>query len=95
MRSCTANKARPTRGRAPPRLETFNGTFCSGDEAMPKSVRNGIVVTLLILTSVLLGQDREKPAAKPASGGSKDEAQIRANIDAFVKAYNSARRESD
>ena len=55
---------------------------------MPKFVRNGIVVTLLILTSVLLGQDREKPAAKPASGGSTDEAQIRANVDAFVKAYN-------
>ena len=40
---------------------------------MPKYIRNGIMVTLLILTSVLLGQDRETPAAKPASGGSNDE----------------------
>ena len=69
-------------------IDAFNGTFCSGDEPMPKFVRNGIVVTLLILTSVLFGQDRETAAAKPASGESNDEAQVRANVDAFVKAYN-------
>jgi len=55
---------------------------------MPTSVRNGILLTLLVLSSVLLGQERENPAAKSASGGSTDESMIRANVDAFVKAYN-------
>jgi uncharacterized protein (TIGR02246 family) len=59
---------------------------------MPTSVRNGILLTLLLLSSVLLGQDREKPAtkaeAKITAGGSSDESAIRANVDAFAKAYN-------
>jgi uncharacterized protein (TIGR02246 family) len=59
---------------------------------MPSSVRNGILLTLLLLSSVLLGQDREQPAtkaeAKVTAGGSGDESMIRANVDAFVKAYN-------
>jgi len=45
-------------------------------------------VILVALPSPLLAQGRESSAGKPASSGSKDEATIRANVAAFVKAYN-------
>jgi len=56
---------------------------------MPTFIPNGIVVVLvLLLSSPLFAQDRESSAGKPPSSGSKDEATIRANVAAFVKAYN-------
>jgi uncharacterized protein (TIGR02246 family) len=55
---------------------------------MRKFIQGASIVAVVTLASVLLGQDREKPAARPASGGSNDEAQIRSNVDTFVKAYN-------
>jgi uncharacterized protein (TIGR02246 family) len=59
---------------------------------MPTSVRYGMLLTLLVLSSMLLGQDSEKPAtkveAKVTARGSSDESTIRANVEAFEKAYN-------
>jgi uncharacterized protein (TIGR02246 family) len=44
-------------------------------------------VLLILLSSTLFAQDQER-SAKPASNDSKDESAIRANVEAFVKAYN-------
>jgi uncharacterized protein (TIGR02246 family) len=51
-------------------------------------VRNTSITLLIVLSSTLLAQDQEKSAPKPASSDSKDESTIRANVEAFVKAYN-------
>jgi len=49
-----------------------------------------ILVVPVFSSSLLWAQDRESSVAKPASSsGSNDEATIRGNVDAFVKAYNS------
>ena len=55
---------------------------------MRASIRNGILVILVALSSTLVGQDQEKSAHKPRSSNSKDESTIRGNVEAFVKAYN-------
>jgi uncharacterized protein (TIGR02246 family) len=55
---------------------------------MRASIRNGILVILVALSSTLVGQDQEKSARKPGSSNSRDESTIRGNIEAFVKAYN-------
>jgi hypothetical protein len=55
---------------------------------MRASIRNGILVILVALSSTLVGQDQEKSAQKPRSSNSKDESTIRGNVEAFVKAYN-------
>ena len=47
-----------------------------------------MLLTVLVLSSVLVGQDRENPGTNAAAGGSSDESTIRANVAAFVKAYN-------
>jgi uncharacterized protein (TIGR02246 family) len=54
---------------------------------MHRFVQNASLVLLMVLSSTLFAQDQEK-AAKPASSDSKDESAIRANVEAFVKAYN-------
>ena len=51
-------------------------------------LRNTSLVLLIVLSSTLCAQDQEKSAAKPASSDSKDDSEIRANVEAFVKAYN-------
>ncbi|HEV3299325.1 MAG TPA: SgcJ/EcaC family oxidoreductase [Planctomycetaceae bacterium] len=51
-------------------------------------VRNTSLTLLIVLSSTLFAQDQEKSAAKPASSDTKDESTIRANVGAFVKAYN-------
>ncbi|HET6329008.1 MAG TPA: SgcJ/EcaC family oxidoreductase [Planctomycetaceae bacterium] len=54
---------------------------------MQRFLQNASLVLLIVLSSTLFAQDQEKPA-KPASNDSKDESAIRANVEAFVKAYN-------
>ena len=54
---------------------------------MHRFVQNASLVLLIVLSSTLFAQDQEK-SAKPASNDSKDESAIRANVEAFVKAYN-------
>src|ERR1700733_9335541 len=54
---------------------------------MQRFLQNASLVLLIVLSSTLFAQDQEK-SAKPASNDSKDESAIRANVEAFVKAYN-------
>jgi uncharacterized protein (TIGR02246 family) len=55
---------------------------------MARFVRNILWIGLLISTTLLLGQEQEKPPSKSAPKQSADESAIRANVAAFVKAYN-------
>jgi uncharacterized protein (TIGR02246 family) len=55
---------------------------------MSALARSLIVVILVACSSALFGQDQVNSGASPAPTRANDEAQIRANIDAFVKAYN-------
>jgi uncharacterized protein (TIGR02246 family) len=55
---------------------------------MARFARNTILISLLISTALLLGQEPEKAAPKSAPKPSTDESAIRANVAAFVKAYN-------
>src|SRR5579863_4349700 len=54
---------------------------------MPRFVWTTTLVTLIGLSPALSGQ--EKDSEKPAPSQSADESAIRANVEAFVKAYNS------
>jgi len=55
---------------------------------MARFFRNTIWIWLLISTTALLGQEADKSQSKTESKPSPDEATIRANVAAFVKAYN-------
>lgn len=55
---------------------------------MTPFIRSTVLAILVALPSALLAQDPDNSASKSAPGSANDEAQIRANIDAFVKAYN-------
>jgi uncharacterized protein (TIGR02246 family) len=55
---------------------------------MLTSIRNGIIVILVALSSTLFGQDQEKSSRKPGSNNPKEELTIRANVAAYAKAYN-------
>jgi hypothetical protein len=52
---------------------------------MARFVRNTFWVGLLISTTLLLGQEQEKPPSKTAPKPSADESAIRANVAAFVR----------
>jgi len=55
---------------------------------MRKVLRCGAFVILAVSSAALLGQEREnRPSAAP-SKRSNDDSEIRANVEAFVKAYN-------
>jgi uncharacterized protein (TIGR02246 family) len=54
---------------------------------MHRFVQTASLVLLIVSSSTLFAQDQEK-SAKPASNDSKDASAIRANVEAFVKAYN-------
>ena len=54
---------------------------------MHRFVQTASLVLLIVLSSTLFAQDQEQ-SAMPASNDSKDESTIRANVEAFVKAYN-------
>src|SRR5579862_3212473 len=55
---------------------------------MARVFRRTIWISLLISTTALLAQDADKSQSKPAPKTSADESTIRANVAAFVKAYN-------
>jgi uncharacterized protein (TIGR02246 family) len=55
---------------------------------MARFFRNTIWISLLISTTALLAQETDKSSSKTAARPSADESAIRANIAAFVKAYN-------
>jgi len=55
---------------------------------MAALVRNTLWIVLLISTTGLFGQERKNPPSKTISKTSSDESEIRANVAAFVKAYN-------
>jgi uncharacterized protein (TIGR02246 family) len=55
---------------------------------MPRLFWNVALVIVVGSSSTLFGQDQEKFGAKPVSSNSKEEPTIRANVEAFVKAYN-------
>jgi uncharacterized protein (TIGR02246 family) len=55
---------------------------------MRSIVWSWILVAPVFSSSLLWAQDRESSVAKPASASSNDESIIRANVAAFVKAYN-------
>ncbi len=54
---------------------------------MPRFVWTATLVTLIGLSSAVWGQEQDS-SAKPATSHSIDESAIRANVAAFVKAYN-------
>jgi uncharacterized protein (TIGR02246 family) len=62
----------------------------SGGGDMHTFLRNTNLVLLIVLSSTLFGQAQEKSAPKQASSNAQDESAIRANVEAFVKAYNAA-----
>jgi uncharacterized protein (TIGR02246 family) len=55
---------------------------------MARFLKHTLWISLLISTTAVLGQETEKSSSKPAAKPSADESTIRANVAAFVKAYN-------
>jgi len=55
---------------------------------MPGFVRNSVLAVLLVLSAGVFGQEPANAPTQMRPVASKDESAIRANVDAFVKAYN-------
>ena len=55
---------------------------------MRKVLRGGAFVILAVSSAALLGQERENRPSTGPSKRSNDDSEIRANVEAFVKAYN-------
>jgi uncharacterized protein (TIGR02246 family) len=65
-----------------------SSTHVVGGNAMTRLIWTAAFVALFCVSPVVLGQEKTVSSSKPATNSSSDESALRANVQAFAKAYN-------